>query len=182
MSWGQKLGGAALVMLATRGIGCTYATPKVDVPAQVPAFSPCQLELAEVTVKNKDKAVPSEVTHYVHAATRDILAEASRARGGGAGAAKLRVHVDLEDEVDYMATVGAHDGCAAVPLLVAAPAGANIESSKLSVDVDLEAGGRRFQGHGEADKAGSLYVDARRRALAVALDRALADATKLASK
>ncbi|MCA9643462.1 MAG: hypothetical protein KC492_22340 [Myxococcales bacterium] len=107
----------ALVLLATRGVACTYATPKVEVPEEVPRFSPHQLRVTEVTVKNRNE-----------------------------------------------------------PLLVAAPAGAMIEASDLTVDVDLEAGGQTFHGHGEANKNGSLYVDARRRALAVALDRALKDA------
>ena len=53
--WAQRFGLMALVLLATRGVACTYATPKVEVPEEVPRFSPHQLRVTEVTVKNRNE-------------------------------------------------------------------------------------------------------------------------------
>ncbi|MCA9592369.1 MAG: hypothetical protein KC776_03635 [Myxococcales bacterium] len=177
MSRGYKVGIALFVVAATRCFGCTYATPKVHAPERSAQLSKHRLELTEVTVVNNGVEVPKEIAAYVHEATQEILEDAAPPHPGSR-AAKMSVHVDLKDEQNYPAIVGAHDGCGAVPLLVAAPAGVKLESAKLSVDVAVETDGKRLRGHGEAEKEGSLYVDARRRALAVALDRALADATK----
>jgi hypothetical protein len=47
----------------------------------------------------------------------------------------------------------------------------------LSVDITITRDGRTFVGHGSADKRGSIYAPARKRALAVALDQALASAS-----
>jgi hypothetical protein len=52
----------------------------------------------------------------------------------------------------------------------------------VTVNVSFESGGRVFKGTGAADEHGSLYSSAYKRALRVALDRALADATQHASE
>ena len=55
--------------------------------------------------------------------------------------------------------------------------GMTYESETVSVDVAITArDGRTLVGHATAEKAGSLFAKARRRAIAAALDRALADA------
>lgn len=58
------------------------------------------------------------------------------------------------------------------------PLGLTYEQAKLSVDVEVEVerNGQTFRGRGAAEKMGGSYAPARRRALAVALDRALASA------
>lgn len=64
-------------------------------------------------------------------------------------------------------------------LLFMMPLGFTIEEQSASVDVSLDVGGRNDVGHGSARKRGSIYASARRRALAAALDAALADAAVL---
>ena len=107
--------------------------------------------------------------------TVQILGKAARARPAASGRARVRVRIDLERRSSIYDAMR-KDGIAFVALL-GAPLGLVIDNEKLSVDLTVESAGRTFTGHGAAEKLGSLYAPARRRALAVALDRALADAS-----
>lgn len=163
------------VIAITRCIDCTYATPSVHMPDALPNFSAEGLTLGDVKVVNNGKEVPPVVTAHVREATREILAKAADDRDE-AGRAKIDVSVDLQEDKDLFAHVGQQDGCAALPLPFLVLGGVKTESAKLTVDVTVRARGRTFQGHGVGHKEGSIYIAARRRALAVALDRALSDA------
>jgi hypothetical protein len=62
---------------------------------------------------------------------------------------------------------------------LAALTGTKMDESTVAIDLTVDAAdGRVLAGHGEATKWGSIYVAARRRAIAAALDRALADASR----
>ena len=84
-------------------------------------------------------------------------------------------HVTLEERADYLDNALRQDGFAVMGILPL-PLGFTYEQAKLSVDVEVERNGQTFRGHGTAEKMGGIYAPARRRALAVALDRALASA------
>jgi hypothetical protein len=87
----------------------------------------------------------------------------------------VRVRVVLEERRGIDDAIY-EDGIAVIAYLPAL-FGAYTGRERLSVDITLETGGSSFRGSGSAEKLGSLYAPARRRALAVALDNALADAS-----
>lgn len=168
--------GALFFLLGAGAVGCAYATPAVHLPGAIPAIAPQAIDLVEVTVIDGKNDIGPEVTADVRKQVTEILAKAARARGGAGAPARVRVHITLEERGDIYDAMR-KDGIAVIGLLYA-PFGLVIGREKLSVDVALETGGRAFTGHGTGDKMGSIYAPARRRALAAALDKALADASK----
>jgi hypothetical protein len=167
------------VLVGTHAFGCAYRTPSVNVPAGLHAVAPEGFDLAAVTVVSSKADVTLLGTHVpadVAKEVGELLAPSARVRASTAGAAKIRVDVDLGRADDFIEEAGHDDGCGAMGVIIAAPAGATIENDRVAVDVTVEAGGKTLHGHGEAGKDGSVYAHARRRALAVALDRALAQA------
>lgn len=85
----------------------------------------------------------------------------------------MSVAVNVEKPRDYLAFVH-HDGIFFViwPML----AGMVIGRAKLDVDVAFTSGSRVLHGHGSAAKEGSVYADAQKRALVVALADAIRNA------
>jgi hypothetical protein len=164
------------VGLAVRVVGCTYATPAVHVPPGLPGLAAGQIALGDVDVARKGGDMGRQTAADVCGEVEDILGRAVRGRAASGSDARVDVQVRLEGSDDFISDAGYEDGCGAMPLLVAAPAGAMTENERVSVDLTLRTGGATFRGHGYGDRNGSMYVGARRRALAVALDHALADA------
>jgi hypothetical protein len=112
----------------------------------------------------------------VRVKTAKILADAARKSRSGDGPAVVRVKVSLGE---YVNDSGRYVAEMALGFwLLAAPAGLTYDRQALSVDLAVTRGGRTFSGHGEAESRGGLYAPARKRALALALDRALADAAR----
>lgn len=136
--------------------GCAYRTPVVHVP------EPHGLDVAEVTVEGQ----PSETM------TKDVRAMVSR----HAGTETTRVRIALDDSNNWVYRALNHDGMAILgmwPILF----GMTYESETVSVDVEIDGkNGRTLVGHATAEKDGSLFAKARRRAIAAALDKALANA------
>lgn len=165
----------ALPILAVAVTGCAFRTPTPTVPRAIAgdALPPAHLQVASVDVRG---AADPEAAAAVRAQTAKILADAARKSSTGDGPATVHVTVSLGEYVDELARAVYHDGFAYLGWIVGAPAGLTYEHQELSVDLVIERGGRTFTGHGEAEKDGSIYARARKRALAVALDRALADA------
>jgi len=155
---------AAAALLAS---GCAYRTPNVTLPPEVPAIEP-----SAVSVEGADDLDPDTVAD-LRGKTEQLLAHASRRHTGHA---RVCVHVVLEKDVDALSNAMHQDGMAAmaVPALLL---GTSFQYARVAVDLAIETeDGRVLYGRGEATKDGSLYAAARKRALAVALDRALADA------
>ena len=149
--------------LAVLLVGCVYTTPRVH--------SPQALAAGEITVANTDAAI----AEAVRGEARSLL---NRVHGAGPRAT-IDVHVVLDGDIDYLTCLypcwPATDDLARVYVILGAPFGFMQGESRVSVDVVVHtADGRLLAGHGEGDKYGSRYVPARRRALAVALDHALA--------
>ncbi len=156
----------ALLALAT---GCAYRTPNVALPPEVPA-----IEQTAVSVEAKDE-LDAETIAELRGKTEQLLARASRSRTGHA---RVCVRVVVEKDTDALTDAMHTDGMAAmaVPALLL---GTSFQRARVAVDVAVETeDGRMLRGRGEAEKDGSLYAAARKRALAVALDRALADAVR----
>jgi hypothetical protein len=114
-------------------------------------------------------------TSDVRADIVDMLSKAGRTRGG-AGIAKAKVRVVVNSVLD-VGDCGTSDGFGCLMLVPYAPfvfLGAETTDVRVSIDLTLESNGQTYRGHGDARKIGSIYVGGRRRALAAALDRALA--------
>jgi hypothetical protein len=163
--------------VALGAVGCAFRTPTPNVPPVIAgsASPPAHLRVSEVTVVSDEGNVDPETVGAVRDQTVKILADAARKSSTGGGSANVRVRVHLGEYTDSVETAMHVDGLAVIGYFMA-PAGLTFERQKLSVDVAIERGGRAFTGHGEADKEGSIYARARKRALAVALDEALSDA------
>jgi hypothetical protein len=162
------------VLLVT---GCAYQTPAAHIPASLPAVAPCSLDVTDVTVKDAKGPIDDETIAGVRRDTAAILMKAAKERGALAAPGPTVIHatVTLEERENFVENALSQDGIAIFGLWPVAFGMINGQQ-KLSVDVDVETNGHLFHGHGTAEKRGSIYAHARRRALAVALDRALADA------
>ena len=174
----------APLLLALAAAGCAFRTPTPHVPAAIAgdAPPPADLKVAVVDVVARSGKIDAETAGAVRAQTAKILADAARKSATGDGPAEVRVTVSLGEHVDYADHSMKQDGIAVFPWLLMWPAGVKFERQELAVDVVIVRGGRTFIGHGEADKEGSIYARARKRALAVAIDRALADAAATAQR
>jgi hypothetical protein len=174
---------AFLVAVAAGAAGCAYRTPAVHLPAAIPPVAPGALDVTEVTVVADGDDVDPEDAADVREWTAALLAKAANERGAahpaGAAGGPARVHVHVElvsSRPGFFLGIlkgGPLTGMIALPGWLL---GGEIVRERLRVGVTLETGGRTFTGEAWGDKAGSLYVPARRRALAIALDRALAAA------
>ncbi|MFT3768564.1 MAG: hypothetical protein QM820_24220 [Minicystis sp.] len=166
------------LLLALAAAGCAFRTPTPHLPVAIAgdAPPPADLEVSAVHVVARSGKIDPATADAVRAQTTKILADAARKSATGDGPTDVRVTVSLGEHVDYADHSMNQDGIAVFAWLLMWPAGVKFERQALSVDVVIEREGRTFIGHGEADKEGSIYARARKRALAVALDRALADA------
>ena len=154
--------------------GCAFRTPKVVMPASIPAIAAAELDVADVTFTDPEGASDPETTAAARCDITSILIRAAKARPATTGAARFRVRVVLQDRHDIYDSMRV-DGLAVIGFLFA-PFGMVLEREHLSVELTLESGGQTLVGHGSANESGSIYVSARRKALAIALRRALTDA------
>src|SRR5579885_2377738 len=145
----------AVALLSVRAVGCSYGTPPVHVPSAIRTAAPDGLQLAEVTLSGPHGDASTEKYAEVERDLRELVGEG---RGVTERSARMAVHVEILAEHDFATEAGHHDGCGVVPFVLAAPAGANVESDKLRVDVTIQAGGRTLRGSGTADRGGSIYA------------------------
>ena len=144
--------------------GCAYRTPPVHAPSELPGF-----EVSDVTVFDHVGAGDEE---KVRERTLDLLRHAAKP---GAARASVRVSIADHDPNIYSRSL-AQDGCAVMGM-IGVPAGQVIDRESVVVDVSIiEPDGNVHRGWAVAEKHGSLYAPASKRALAAALDKALADA------
>ncbi|MDI3288562.1 hypothetical protein [Polyangium sp. 15x6] len=163
-----------LLAVALGAAGCAYRAPPTHVPPSL-AFSAADLDVDEIVIVDHDPTRETQSPADTWQDTVQILGKAARSGPATAGRARVRVRIDLERRSSIYDAMR-KDGIAFMGML-GALFGLVIDNEKLSVDVTVERDGRTFKGHGSAEKLGSMYAPARRRALAVALDRALADAS-----
>ncbi len=163
----------ARALLLLNLAACAYATPAVHIPESLP-IAPAHLELEDVIVMDGDRPADAALASEVRGQTAEILERALGARSGGAAQrAKVSVRVDLEWKYDIYDAMR-EDGIAVVAWLPAT-LGVAIGRQRVSAEVTVEVGDRTFVGHGTGEKIGSIYASPRRRALATALDQALAE-------
>ncbi|MDB4996369.1 MAG: hypothetical protein JWM74_3801 [Myxococcaceae bacterium] len=178
-SWRSSGARLVFVLFVTRAVGgCAYATPSVHVPESVPPLSVAELTAAEITVVDAKNGVDHETEGEVKSQTASILSRARRPAGTSAGATRMLVRVELvEHEQNIYDASLRRDGCAVMGM-AGVPVGQIVDRERLSVDVTLQdaQAGLTYKGSASANEYGSIYAHARRRALARALDRALADA------
>lgn len=169
-----------LLGLALASGGCAFRTPTPDVPAVIggDADAPVDLEVASVSVGSTVATIdPTTKADVVRETTRILHDAAAKASSGGARAV-VRVDVDLLGHRDFASESMRRDGLAAFGWLAMWPAGIKYEAQSLTVTLTIERDGRVFRGLGAADVEGSIYAPARRRALAAAIDAALAEAAE----
>jgi hypothetical protein len=166
---------ASVVLAALTLTGCAYRTPAVSLREPIPALAPCAIDIEQVVVVSKNDDPPPAVD-VIRRETGEILARAAEGRGVTGAPARVSVRVEVA-EVNGFERALAEDGFAVFGLPTVA-LGLAVQRADVSVDVTLEARGRTFTGHGAATRRGSIYAPARRRALAVALDDALAEAAR----
>ncbi len=168
----------ASLVFGLSGVGCAYRTPVVHVPASV---TEAPLESPEITAEDLDARPDAEAIDAAKADATRMLALAPGAPTGEKPG-HLRVHVSLGAHSSFYESGGramSRDGCAAIgalPLYASTLAGVAHESRTVTVEVTLERAGRTAHGQATVTKRGSLYAPARRRAIAAALDLALARA------
>jgi hypothetical protein len=151
---------------------CAYRTPRVDVPSSVPPIAARDLVIDDVVVTDGGQQADPLVAAGVRCEVTRLLLGAVAERGARRGAAHVRIAVDLQDRRGIEDAMR-EDGFASIALF-GAPFGLVLARERLAVHLTLDAGGRTLVGGGRADKLGSIYAPARRRALASALDAALA--------
>jgi hypothetical protein len=176
MSVSGRSAGSFLLPFAVTAAGCAFrvASPSLPHALAGDAAPPAHLEITAIDVEGEAAAEPG-VVEQVRADVRKMLAGAARASCTGDGPVLVHISVRLGEYVNTMDEALRQDGFAGLGY-VAYPFGATYEVQKLAVDVAVTRAGHTFEGHGEAEKEGSIYAHARERALGVALDRALADA------
>lgn len=145
----------ALLLLVT---GCAFRTASVSAP------EPLRLTHVEVRSRSYDEDVQAAYDR-----TARMLRTSKRPQ------AEASVAVDLGKTDDYLSFLH-QDGIALWFLIWPMLGGMVTEREHVGVDVVVTSHGRLLRGHGEAEKEGSIYAPAQKRALALALGRALRDA------
>jgi hypothetical protein len=147
--------------------GCAYQTRTPNVLCAVPVPAS-----AEITVIDEVRPLDAATEGDVRREAAWILA---RTRSPGASTGRMRARVVLEDRRDVYDAMR-EDGFAFVGLLPA-PLGLVTGRERLAIDVVVETDDAVYEGRGEAEQVGGIYAPARRKALALALERALVDAS-----
>jgi hypothetical protein len=144
-------------------VGCAYRTSSITVAQPVRITHVAVSGAGASTEAISD--VTSRTTHMIDHANK-------RAHGTPID---MSVAVNVEKPRDYLSFLHT-DGIGLFFLIWPILGGMVIDRSKVDVDVVIASGNRLLHGHGSADKEGSVYAPARKRALAVALDQAVSSA------
>jgi hypothetical protein len=166
-----------LLVLATTG--CAFRTPAASLPPVIAGGgpAPARVSVMWVHVASTAGKVDRETDAEVCDRTVQILDDAAKRSATGDGLAEVRVKVVLGPDQRDIPRLK-NDGIGLMPLLPVFLSGVIYERQSVSVALSVRREGHTFMGRGEAWKDGSIYASARDRALAVALDRALADAAR----
>jgi hypothetical protein len=165
----MKLRALVLVVL----LGCTYRTPQVHVPTAFLAGGSESVDVTDVVVLDRGEPAQPEVAKAVAESLRDMLDADASDRRPHPASTRMSLRVNLLASRDWVASAGRTDGCGAAAVVLVAPTGLKIEDAEVAIDAAVESNGHRYSGSGMAQKDGSIYVSARRRSLAVALNGAL---------
>ncbi len=166
---------AVAVVALFASAGCAYRTPAVHVPASAMVHAE-----PEITVENQDRNQDPAIMGRARADTREMLQGARL--DPEAGADRLRVNVVLGAHAGLLeggSRAMSQDGCAVVavaPLYASTLTGLAHASRTVTVRVTVERGGETKVGEATVEKRGSIYAPADRRAIAAALNLALARA------
>jgi hypothetical protein len=169
-----------LAILSLAAAGCAFRTPETNLPSAIAGDGPgpARLEVSSIDVGAIAGTVDAWTDNQVRDATSAILYRSARDSFLGDGPARVRVAVLLGGSIsDFPDTKEWGRGVMLLlPAFAVCLTGITYERQALSVSVSVTRGRRSFTGSGAAWRDGSLYAPALKRALAVALDRALSDA------
>jgi hypothetical protein len=159
--------GLAAVM-GVVAVGCAYRTPAAHFPPSLPQFAVSDRDLRVEVVSDGHARLEARGANGYRPWVIDILSDAKRARAASTPA-RVTVRVTPVNEDYWMK---------ACPVVCLFPALAGVSSgyATVAVDVTIETDQRRYFGHGSATRSGGLYAPADKRALAAAIDHALAQA------
>jgi hypothetical protein len=177
--------------VATLGsTGCAYGTPTPQFATSVPKFSNVDVDASEVVLHDEGADLAPDEAETARKELADLFEGSTRDRPAGDTPARFRAKVTLGSKrfVTYLA----FGGCAAAGLVVLSPftcgiyvlAGGIGGARSAHVEIAFETPAGTVTGEGDGYGSSSLYANSRRRALAEALERAMANATlkKTASK
>lgn len=150
--------------------GCSFRTPVVHVPASLGA-SALHVE-PDVRVVDATGKLDAQEIDDLRSAVRRAAESASSCSGAQATLATIMVEVEVVEHHSLRETMR-EDGLAALTWL-AAPFGGPTAREGVLVDITVGAGPDAPHARGAATAYGGIYASARRKAVARALDQALA--------
>jgi hypothetical protein len=172
----------AVCITALTVSGCAYGTPTPRFSTSVPRFSSVDVEASEVVLHDDGADLAPEEATTARQELADLFEASTRPRPETPTPARFRAKVTLDSKkgVIYMA----FGGCAVAGLVILAPATCGLyfvlggvgSARTAHVEVALETPQGVVVGEGDGYGSGGLYANARRRALAEALERAMANA------
>jgi hypothetical protein len=174
----------AAIVLAGASSACVYGTPTPQVPRELRTYTAVDVAASDVTLNDNASdldteddaaAVRSDIAEFLTDPEIDLPASGPPIR--------FRAKIDYSNKKTN--SVG-FVVCAVIGLGVLAPitcgifvvAGGKTWMQSAHVEIEIETRGGLYFGQGDARASGGLYVSARRRAIAEALRRALADAAE----
>jgi hypothetical protein len=153
---------------------CAYRVPEPVAPATIPAVASADVRGAVVEVSDSSKQLDAKDVLQMKQDAAVLLDGALR-DGGHEGATRVRIEVDVVEHQNHAENALAQDGFAIFGLWPAL-FGMVVDEATVTADVTIDHGGQSLRGSGKANRRGSLIAHARKRALAVAIDQALANA------
>lgn len=179
----QKVSIATACIAASLLAGCAYGTPTAQFAASAPKFSNVDAEASEVVLHDDSADLSPDDAATVRKDLVELFEASTRDRPSTAAPSRFRAKVTLRSKthVTYLAFAG----CAAAGLVFLAPltcavyalAGGIGGARTAHVEIAFETPAGTVTGEGDGYGSSSLYASSRRRALAEALERAMANAT-----
>jgi hypothetical protein len=151
--------------------GCAYRTPPVHFARSI-ELAPEHLDVSTIAVLRDGSTPPEREVEEIDRWATEILQTAARERGSRDDApARVWLRVEVEPQWHPPGM----DPLSAGVVMIALALGLAPECREVSVVLELESQGRLAGGRGSGRACGGIYAPARRRALALALDDALAE-------
>jgi hypothetical protein len=182
--WHCSLRNLPALVIAAAGSACVYNTPTPQVPREMRTYNAVDVAASEVRLSDTGSDLDTEDdAAAVRADVAEFLTDPGLDLPASAPPVRFRAKVEYSNERTNSVGLVV---CTVIGLGVLAPitcgifvvAGGKTWMQSAHVEIELETRGGLYFGQGDARTSGGLYVSARRRAIAEALRRALADAAE----
>lgn len=166
----------SVVAVAAALAGCAYRVPEPGVAEGMPTLTTEDVRTAEITVQDDHHILDAEETRALRVEAERMLGIALAPTHGVAGAgARIVLRIVVVSGEGYAENALRTDGIAFVGLFPAL-FGMVIENAKVAADLRVEKDGLVFLGHDVAERDGSLFAPAEKRALGLAMRGAVESA------